>query len=68
MKDLHIKSAVKILVLSKKILSVFHNFENYDLYLIFQEIRKFNFEINVIPKTTETFLRTTTLSNYTIKS
>ena len=36
------------LSLSKKIPAVFQNLQNYDSYLIFQEIRKCNFKINVI--------------------
>ena len=39
------------LSLSKKIPVVFHNLENYDWHLIFQEIEKHDFKINVIPKT-----------------
>ena len=40
------------LSLIKKIPVVFHNLQNYDLHLIFQEVRKFDFKIN-IPKMTE---------------
>ena len=32
---------------------MFHNFQNYDSRLIFQEIGECNFEINFIPKTIE---------------
>ena len=40
---------------------VFHNFRNYDLRLIFQEIGKYDFKINVISKTMEKYM------NFTIK-
>ena len=39
------------LSLTKKNSFVFHNLQNYDSLLIFQEIKKYNFKINVIPKT-----------------
>ena len=42
--------------LTKKIPVVFHNSENYDTHLIFQELRKYNFKINVIPKTIEKYM------------
>ena len=35
---------------------MFHNLQNYDSDLIFQEIGKYNFKINVIPKTTEKYM------------
>ena len=38
--------------LSKKFF-MFHNLQNHDSQLIFQEIRKYNFKINAIPKTIE---------------
>ena len=38
------------LSLSKKIPVVFHNLQNYDSHLIFQEFGKHNFKINVTPK------------------
>ena len=41
------------LSVSKKIHVVFHNFQCYDLYLIFQVTRKYNFKINVLSKTIE---------------
>ena len=41
------------LSLSKKILVVFHNFQNYKSHLIFKEVRKYNFKINVLPKAIE---------------
>ena len=40
--------------LSTKILAVFHNLQNYDSHLIFQE--KIIFKINVIPKTIENYI------------
>ena len=36
-----------------KIPVVFYSLQNYDSYLIFQEIGQFNFKINVIPKATK---------------
>ena len=36
--------------LNHKIPIVFHNLKNYDSHLIMQELGKFNFKINVIPK------------------
>ena len=39
------------LILSKKIPIVFYNLQNYDSHLIFPEIGKYNFNINIIPKT-----------------
>ena len=41
--------------LNKRIPAVFHILQNYDLDLIFQEIGKYNFKINVIPKTIEKY-------------
>ena len=41
------------LSLNKRIPAVFHILQNYDLDFIFQEIGKYNFKINVIPKTIE---------------
>ena len=38
------------LALSKNIPAVFHNLQNYDSHLIFQEAVKYYFEINVIQK------------------
>ena len=38
---------------------VFHNFQNYDLRLIFQEIGKYDLKINVIPKTMEKYMNIT---------
>ena len=32
---------------------MFHNLQNYDSHLNLQEIRKYNFKINVTPKTKE---------------
>ena len=45
--------------LTKKILVVFHNLESYDSHLTFQEIGKYNFKINVIPKTLEKYMSLT---------
>ena len=42
--------------LNKRIPAVFHILQNYDLDLIFQEIGKYNFKINVIPKTIEKYM------------
>ena len=36
--------------LTKKIYVAFHNLQNYDSYLIFQTIEKYNFKTNFIPK------------------
>ena len=36
--------------LTKKILIVFHNFQNCDSHLLIQKIEKYNFKINFIPK------------------
>ena len=44
------------LSLSKKIPVVLHNMQNYDSHLIFENIGKYNFKINVIPKTTEKYM------------
>ena len=44
------------LSLSKKVPVVFHNLQNYDLHLIFQEIGKYHFKINVIPKTIKRYV------------
>ena len=33
-----------------------HNLQNYDSHLVFQEIRKYNFEINVMPRTVEKYM------------
>ena len=38
------------LSLTKKIPITFHNLQNYDSHLIFQEVERFNFKINVVPK------------------
>ena len=35
---------------------MFHNIQNYDSHLIFQDIEKYNFEINVLPKTVEKYI------------
>ena len=43
------------LSLTKKIPVVFHNLQSYDSCLIFQEIGKYNFKINVIPKVIEKY-------------
>lgn len=40
----------------KKIPVVFHNVQNYDSHLIFQDMEKYNFEINVLPKTVEKYI------------
>lgn len=37
----------------KKIPAVFHNLQNYDLNLIFQEFGRYNFKINILPKLIE---------------
>ena len=37
--------------LNKKVSVVFHKLQNFDSHLVFQEIRKCNFKINVLPKT-----------------
>ena len=47
------------LSLNKNITVVFHNFQIYDSHLTFQEIAKYNFKINVIPKTNERNYSTT---------
>ena len=39
------------LTVTTKILFVFHNLPNYDSHFIFQEIEKYNFKTNFIPKT-----------------
>ena len=44
------------LILSKKIPVVFHNLQNYDSHLVFQEIGKYNFKINVTPKAKEKYM------------
>ena len=49
------------LSLSKKKTVVFHDLQNYDSHLIFQEIRGYNFKVNVVPKTTEKY------TNFTIQ-
>ena len=49
------------LILSKNIVAVLHNFQNYDSHLIFQENGKNYFKINVIPKTIEKY------TSFTIK-
>ena len=41
--------------LNKRIPAVFHILQNYDLDLIFQEIGKYNFKINAMPKTIEKY-------------
>ena len=33
-----------------------HNLQNHDSHLVFQEIRKYNFEINVMPGTVEKYM------------
>ena len=35
---------------------VFHNLQNYDSYLIFQEIEKYNSKINVVSKTINKYM------------
>ena len=41
---------------SKKVPVVFHDLENYNSHLIFQEIGKHHFKINVIEKTIEKYM------------
>ena len=44
------------LSLTKKVPFVFHNnLQNYDSHIAFQEIGKYNFKINFIPKTVEKY-------------
>ena len=47
------QECIQNLILSKEIVAVLHNFQNFDSHLIFQKIGKNNFKINVIPKTIE---------------
>ena len=47
------------LSLSKNIPIVFQNLQNYNSHHIFQEIRKKNFKINVIPKAIEKYVNFT---------
>ena len=35
---------------------MFHNLQNYDSHLIFQEVGKYNIKISVIPKTIEKYV------------
>ena len=35
---------------------MFHNLQNYDSLLIFQEVGKYDFKINAIPKTVEKYM------------
>ena len=42
--------------LNKKIPVVFHNLQNYDSNLSFQEFGKCKFKINIIPKTIEKYM------------
>ena len=44
------------LSLSKKIPVVFHNLQNYNSHLIFQEPGKYDFKINVITRTIEKYM------------
>ena len=44
------------LSLSKIIPFVFHNLQNHDSHLISQEIGKYNFKINLIPKTIDNYM------------
>ena len=44
------------LSLTDKFATVFHNLQNYDSHLIFQEIRKYSFKKNVISKTKEKYM------------
>ena len=47
------------LILSKEIVAVLHNFQNFDSHLIFRENGKNNFKINVIPKIIEKYTSST---------
>ena len=38
------------LTIAKKIPAMFRNFQNYDSHLLFQEVRKYDFKTNVMPK------------------
>ena len=42
--------------LNHKIPVVFHNLENYDSYLIMQELGKFNLKLNIIPNGLEKYI------------
>ena len=48
---------------------MFHNFQTYDSHFIFQEIGKYNFQINFVPETAEKYMSYTIqqLKNETIK-
>ena len=48
---MHQQYDLNLSLVLKKIPVVFHNLQNYDSYLTLQEIGKYNFKINVIPKT-----------------
>ena len=52
-KSQNIMKIIVDLSLNKNILIVFHNLKNYDSHLIFQEIGKYSFKINVIVKAIE---------------
>ena len=55
----------KYLDISKKLLIFFHNFEGYDGHLIFKELNNFNVDIEVIPKTIDTYTSTIVNRNIT---
>ena len=44
------------LKLNHEIPDVFHNLKNYGLYLIMQELSKFNLRINIIPNGLEKYM------------
>ena len=47
---LHIEIVISILDLNHKIPVIFHSLKNHDSHLIMQELGKYNFKINIIPK------------------
>ena len=50
------KSLFCFIIWKTMILVLFHNLENYDSYLLFQEFRKYHLKLNVIPKTIEKYM------------
>ena len=52
----HIGVVISNLKISKKVPAIFHNLKGYDSHLIFKELSKFDYKINVIPNGLEKYM------------